>query len=167
MWAIREGGLILAQEASRKRLPVPAQPDVLRALMGAKTPAQVRDICKGAFVRRKVEVVDPITSKPAGYRDVEIRNWPIASGSMFPRHLSQYAEQFIVAKQDSRFPHSSRPTNLLKQLWFLSRALAGAVFGIQTRTAINLVGSKRPEQIFEESRAAKWERVRTKPRRQL
>jgi hypothetical protein len=165
MWAMREGQIILAQEESRKELPVPAKPDVLQGLMGAKTAEEVREICKGAFALRKIEVFDPATSKSVGYRDVEVRQWPIASGSMFPRYLSQYAEQFIAAKEDPRFPRSSRPTNLLKQFWFLSRAIAGAFFEIQTRTAINLVGSKRPEEIFEESRAAKWERVRTKRKR--
>jgi hypothetical protein len=165
MWAMREGPLILAQEESRKQLPVPGKPDVLKALMEAKTPERVREICKGAYARRKVPVVDLATLKPGGSMDVEVRDWPIASGSMFPRYLSQYAEQFLAAKEDPRFPRSSRPTNLLKQFWFLSRALAGAVYEIQTRTAINLVGSKRPEQIFEESRAAKWERVSAKRKR--
>jgi hypothetical protein len=60
--------------------------------------------------------------------------------------------------KDPRFPRCDvklRPTNRLKQFWFLSRALAGAAFGYRTRTSINLVGSLRPEQTFEESHAAK------------
>lgn len=164
-WDIELRRLDLAQERSRKKFSEPGKPEVLKALMGAKTPGRVREICQDAFTLREIEVFDPITSKLVGYRDVEVRNWPIASGSVFPQYLAQHAEQFIAAKDDPRFPRSNRPTNQLKQFWFLSRALAGAVLGVQTRTAINLVGSKRPEQIFEESRAAKWERVRTKRNR--
>ena len=141
---------------AKKQLRIPGEPRVLKALLRARTPERVRKICKDAFVTIKVEVEQGI------YRKVEFQNWPIADGSVFPRYLSQYAEQFIAAKNDRRFPRSNRPSNELKQRWFLSRALAGALFGVKTRTAVNLVGSKRPEQIFEESRAAKVVRQRTK-----
>lgn len=70
--------------------------------------------------------------------------------------LGQYACEFIAARKDTRFLRSTdRPTSRLKQLWFLSRALAGALYGVGTRTAMNLVGSMRPEQMFEESREGK------------
>jgi hypothetical protein len=158
LWMERENRRNVASEEARKRRRVPGEPDVLNALLRAQTPEQVREICKDAFVPVTVEI------RPGTYKEVELANWPIPSGngSMFPRYLSQYAEQFVAAKNDPRFPDSGRPTSLRKQLWFLARALAGAVMGIQTRTAINLVGSKRPEQVFEESRAAKPERTRTK-----
>jgi hypothetical protein len=100
-------------------------------------------------------------------RDVEIPAWPIPVGSTFPGYLAQYAEQYVAALHDPRFPQcnvASRPSTKLKQFWFLSRALAGALFGITTRTAINLVGSLRPEQLFEESRDAK---LRRKQRRTM
>src|SRR5205823_14793652 len=89
--------------------------------------------------------------------------WPIAVGSTFPGYLSQHAEQYVAALRDARFPRcdvSSRPSTRLKQFWFLSRALAGALFEVRTRTAINLVGSLRPEQIFRQSREAKPSRKR-------
>ena len=135
---VHPGDRWLAAVEAKKQIRIPGEPEVLEALLRARTPERVRQICKDAI------------------------NWPIARGSMFPRYLSQYAKQFLAAKHDPRFPRSSRPTNQLKQLWFLSRALAGALFGVRTRTAINLVGSKRPEQIFQDSHAARAVRKRTK-----
>lgn len=78
--------------------------------------------------------------------------------------MSQFAEEFVEAKRDPRYPRSNRPSNQLKQLWFLSRALAGAVYGVKTRTAINLVGSMRPERVFHESRDGKPARKRGRQR---
>ena len=130
-----------AIEESRKELRIPGEPDVVNKLLTAKTPDAIRKICEDA------------------------PNWPISSLGVLPYHLARHAEEFIIAKNDRRFPCSRRPSSQLKQFWFLSRALAGAVFGVKTRTAINLVGSKRPEQSFEESRAAKPTRKRTKKRR--
>lgn len=137
-----------ADEAS-ERVKIPGEPDVLRALLQARTPKQVRRICKDAFVTREVEV------EPGRTRSILVPNWPLSAGSVLPYHLSRCAEDFVAALRDRRFPRSDRPSNRLKQLWFLSRALAGAIFGIKARTAINLVGSRTPEQIFEESRAGK------------
>lgn len=117
------------------------EPEVFDFLLQADTPEQVRDICKDA------------------------PNWPISLGSVLPLYLSKYAVEFIAARKDSRFPKSTRQSSRLKQLWFLSRTLAGAIFDYEPRTAINLVGSKRPEQIFDESRAAKPSRKQNKRRR--
>lgn len=153
---INPGDLWIAAAEARKQLKIPGEPEVLEALLRAKNPERVRKICKDAHVLRRIE------DEPGIFKEVEVQNWPIASGSMLPRYLSQYAEQFIAAKHDSRFPRASRPSNELKQIWFLSRALAGALFGVKTRTAINLVGSKRPEQIFQESRTARTVRKGTK-----
>jgi hypothetical protein len=139
---IEEGQLLATREwlrlavidECRAKKKTPGDPDVLRKLLQAPTPETLRRICEDA------------------------PNWPIPSGSALPCYLSEYAERFIAALNDPRFPNSPRPSNRLKQLWFLSRALAGAIFGYKTRSAINLVGSKRPEQVFGESRAAKPER---------
>jgi hypothetical protein len=133
---------------------IPGEPDVLKDLLEAETPERIRKICKDAFVvgRREVRAGD--------FRDVRLANWPISNGSTFPHYLALHAEQFLAAKRDPRFPRSNRPSNQLKQLWFLSRALAGALFNVSTRTAINLVGSLRPEQLFEDSGAAKPIRTR-------
>jgi hypothetical protein len=120
-----------AAREARKLLRLPGEPDVLESLFRAEDEAQIRKICEDA------------------------PNWPISRGSVLPGYLSQHAKAFVAAMKDSRFPRSGRPTSQLKQLWFLSRALAGAVFEVKTRTAINLVGSNRPEQIFEGSRAGK------------
>lgn len=138
-----------AADEARERMKIPGELDVLRALLRARAPKQVRRICKDAFVTRKVEV------EPGRTRSILMPNWPLSAGSVLPSYLSRHAEEFVAALKDRRFPRSDRPSNRFKQLWFLSRALAGAIFGIKVRTAINLVGSKRPEQLFEESRAGK------------
>jgi hypothetical protein len=138
-----------AAEEARKPVKIPGEPSVLKALLRAKAPDQVRRVCKDAFVTREVEV------EPGRTRSIPVPNWPLSAGSVLPSHLSLHAEEFVAALRDRRFPRSDRPSNQLKQLWFLSRALAGAIFGVKARTAVNLVGSKRPEQMFEESRAGK------------
>jgi hypothetical protein len=139
-----------AANTCRKEVRVPGEPDIITELLTAETPERVRMICADAFTKaeRKFE--------PGIVRTVSIPNWPISVGSVLPSYLAQHAIEFIAARKDPRFPRSAnRPTSRLKQLWFLSRALAGALFGVSTRTAINLVGSKRPELVFEESRAAR------------
>ncbi len=139
--------------------------DVINALLDPDTTSErVRKICKEAFMSRRFEVA------PGVMKEVEVPAWPIPSGSPFPGYLSQYAEQYVEALRDPRFPRcdvSTRPSSQLKQFWFLSRALAGALFGVTTRTAINLVGSLRPEQIFEESRGAKPARKQRRLRKKL
>lgn len=140
-----------------KRLAVPGEPDVLSDLLNADNREQVLRSCESAFAMVEREVA------PGIVRKVKWPNWPISVGSTLPHNLAKFASEFVAAKRDSRYPKSTqRPSTRLKQLWFLSRALAGAIFGVKTRTAINLVGSKRPEQIFEESRAGKSARKRTK-----
>lgn len=138
-----------AARRARRQLKVPGEPDVLRALLQATKPEQVCEICEDAFV------VAPMTTTDGRTIEGPVPNWPISVGSVLPMYLSQHAAKFIAAKKDLRFPQSGRPTSQLKQLWFLSRALAGAIWGIEPRTAINLVGSIRPEESFEQSRCAK------------
>ncbi len=139
----------LATDEATQQVRIPGKPEIIGMLLKAKTADQVRSICEDAFIARTVE-------RPDGTkREVMWPNWPISVGSVLPMYLSEYAAQFVAAKNDERYPRSERPSTLLKQLWFLSRALSGALHGVEVRTAINLVGSKRPEQMFEESRAAK------------
>jgi hypothetical protein len=148
-----------AQEAT-KELKVLGEPDVISDLLAAETPEKIKRICEDAFITRNVLV------QPNVFRELRVSNWPISVGSMLPSYLSQFASEFIAARQDARFPKSnSRPSSRLKQLWFLSRALAGALYGVSTRTAINLVGSIRPEQMFKESRDGKPARKRMRARR--
>jgi len=146
-----------AADRCRRSVRVPGEPDVIADLLAAQTVQQVRQICADAFTEGERQFEPGIT------RVVKLPNWPISIGSVLPSNLSSYASEFLAAKNDPRFPKSnSRPSTRLKQIWFLSRALAGALFGIRTRTAINLVGSKTPDTIFEESRAAKSPRKRRK-----
>jgi hypothetical protein len=144
------------QEASseaQKEMKVPGEEDVISVLLDPDTtPEQIRQLCKEAVMTRKFMG-----------RDIEVSAWPVQPGSPLPNYLSQYAEQVVAALHDPRFPRSdvsARPSTRLKQFWFLSRALAGALFGVTTRTAINLVGSLRPEETFKASRGAKPQRKR-------
>ena len=134
-------------------IKVPGEQDVIRALLDPHTtPTQVRELCKESLM--KVEYKG---------REIEVPAWPIPVGSSLPTYLDQYAGQYVAALNDPRFPRASifqRPSTRLKQFWFLSRALAGALYGVSTRTAINLVGSLRPEETAERSRFGKPERKR-------
>jgi len=148
----------VAQEEAIREVKIPGEPEVIEELLNPKTsPARIRELCREASMKRVIEV------QPGVKREVDYRAWPIPVGSTFPTYLAQYAEQYVAALHDPRYPGcdvSVRPSNRLKQFWFLSRALAGALYGVKTRTAINLVGSLRPEESFEESRAAKPARKR-------
>jgi hypothetical protein len=132
-----------ASEKSTRALRVPGDPEIIDSLLAAKTPDQIREICKDAATTQRMPGLD---------KEVRVPNWPISAISILPETLSQYAAEFIAAKNDPRFPTSSRPTNRLKQLWFLSRALAGAMQGISTRTAINLIGSRQPDEMLKFSK---------------
>jgi hypothetical protein len=137
-----------AAHESLEQLKIPGEPDALEALLKAQDPQVVCTICKDASMPVKVV-------KQGRTEILDVPAWPLSMGSVLPMYLTQHAAEFIATKKDRRFPRSDRPSSRLKQLWFLSRALAGAIFGMKARTAINIVGSKRPEQVFEESRAAK------------
>jgi hypothetical protein len=146
------------QEAAAEaemEIRVPGENDVISVLLDRdSTPEKIRALCKGAFMTRTFMG-----------REIEVLAWPLPPGSPLPNYLSQYSEQFVAALRDPRFPTcdvSTRPSTRLKQFWFLSRALAGALYGVSTRTAINLVGSLRPEETAEQSRFAKPERNRTR-----
>jgi len=140
-----------------KEIDIPGQPEVLGTLLHARTAAEVRKLCEDAYVYQRTEI------QPGVFANRRIPKWPINEvSSPLPYYLGRYAEQFIEAKRGPKYPRSKRPSTLLKQLWFLSRALAGAAYGESPRTSINLVGSKRPEEIFEESSAAKPKRKKRK-----
>jgi len=151
----------LIRDKALKEVKIPGEPEILEELLDpAITPERVREICRDAVMTRTVQVEPGVT------KDIEVSAWPIPPGSPFPTYLSQHAEQYVAALHDPRFPRcdvSKRPSSRLKQFWFLSRALAGALYGVATRTAINLVGSLRPEEIFQDIRDAKpRRRVRRK-----
>ncbi len=153
--ATREWLKVEVGELVRTQIKVPGKPEVIEALLNAETSEAVQNICTDAVASRTVEV------RPGVKKELTIPNWPIPAGSVLPMYLAENAAQFIAAKNDPRFPKSTtRPSSKLKQLWFLSRALAGALYGISVRTSINLVGSKRPDEMFEESRAGKSIRKR-------
>jgi hypothetical protein len=95
---------------------VPGEPDVIEQLLSANMPEQIVEICADAFSVRRDQI------EPGVVREVKALNWPISADSMLPIYLSEFAFEFIAAKNDQRFPKATRPTNRLKQLWFLSRA---------------------------------------------
>jgi hypothetical protein len=152
LFMLRENERRIARDDADRQVRVPGEPDIFNALLNAKTPERVREICTDAFVLGHREV------RAGVVREVELPNWPISFGSVLPMYLSQYASEFIDARKHPKYPKSERPSTKLKQIWFLSRALAGAVLGVETRTAVNHVGSIRPEQIFDASRSAKTKR---------
>ena len=144
-FSLRFAGLNSARDSSKKFVRVPGEPKIIEKLLNAKKQDQVRKICADAFTHLDEYVSGEI---------VEVRrpNWPISDFSLLPEKLSQYASEFIEAKNDPRFPASDRPTSRQRQLWFIARALAGAVHGISTRTAINQIGSVRPDEAVEFSK---------------
>lgn len=117
---------VQAAREARKQLRIPGEPDVLELLLRAEDAEQVQKICEDA------------------------PNWPISPGSVLPTYLSKHASVFVAATKDSRFPRSDRPTSQLKQIWFLSRALAGAIFEVKTRTAINWLGRIGPNRFLKD-----------------
>lgn len=151
-----------AQQANleaREEIKIPEEREVVDGLLNPNTTAaEIRgELCKDATMTRSAQI------QPGISKDIEVPTWPIPLGSTLPTYLSEYAEQYISALNDPRFPScdvKARPSTRLKQFWFLSRALAGALYGVTTRTAINLVGSLRPEEVFNESRGAKPTRKR-------
>jgi hypothetical protein len=146
---------------SEREVKIPAEPKLVNKLLSAATPEEIAKICSGAFVS--------VNEKSFSGEPIQVlrSNWPISDGSLLPSSLTQYAAQFLEAKRDTRFPKSERPTTRKKQMWFLSVALAGAVCGVRTRTAINRIGSFMPEhnqdlaQLAQKSRTSK----KTKKRR--
>jgi hypothetical protein len=139
-----------AAEIATKELRIPGESEIITELLAARTPRQIRKICADS----QSQITFVIST--GEIKKINVPNWPLPAGSVLPSYVSRYASVFIAAKNDLRFPKSAiRPSSRLKQLWFLSRALAGALYGIKTRTAINLVGSKRPEMVFDEPRSAR------------
>lgn len=143
-----------AAKKATKKLRVPGERDLVDELLEAQIPDDVLRICADASVKIN------FNNQQGQVTSISVPNWPIGMASVLPMYLTQHAASFIAAKKDRLFPRSGRPTTRLKQLWFLSRALAGAALKVEPRTAINLVGSKRPEESFQESRAAKPIRAR-------
>jgi hypothetical protein len=133
---------------------VPGEPAIIDKLLRAKSPDRVRRLCADAFLPDQVE-----TNEHFGALTYPRPAWPISGESKLPKYLSEYAERFIEARTDPRFPKSGRPSSRLKQLWFLSRALSGAVHGMATRTAINQIGSVRPDEPRKLSKTTKRTRI--------
>jgi hypothetical protein len=160
-FATRAGLFLDAAEVAKKSVSVRGEPEVLEVLLDPSTTAeQIRELCMDALMKRTVTIGSET-------REVEVPAWPIPAGSTFPTYLAEFAEDYVAALRDSRFSRcdvSQRPTNRLKQFWFLSRTLAGALYGVKTRTAINLVGSMRPEEMFHEARDGKPSRKKRKSR---
>jgi hypothetical protein len=129
-----------AVENARVDTQLPEMCGVLQRLEGAKTPEDVGAICKEAFRIDRQEV------RAGELKEISIAVWPIEPDSQFPIYLSIHAQQFLEAKNKPKFPKSDRPSSRRKRIWFYACALAAAVQGLKTRTAINLLGQNPPEQ---------------------
>ena len=104
---------------------LPAEPDTLIALFEAKTVKEIRSACrKSAWMAKQ----------PASH---------------LTRCLPVFAEQFLEAKRDRHYPRSDRNSSVRKKFWFAARALAGAMYGLSPRRAMNIIGPGVPEEIFE------------------
>ena len=101
---------------------------------------EIRQACVGAFKIVEKEV------RKGEFQPVEIPVWPIDDGSQFPYYLAIHAEQIVTARIDPHYPGSNRPSSQEKQLRFLARALAGAVQGRSTRTAINILNRRKKKR---------------------
>lgn len=146
-------------ERATKQQKFALDKELLSALLSSESPEEIMAISKSAFVKVWREVRD------GDFRTVNVPDWPIRYGSTLPMYLEKYAEQFIAAKADSRYPKSNRPSSIRKQLWFLAQALAGACCGISTRTAINLLSASRPNEDYDlghapTTAACKFEKLR-------
>lgn len=148
-----------ARRLSKREVRIPAEPEIITKLLSVTSPGEIAEICSDAFVS--------VNEKTFGGEPIQVLrpNWPISDGSLLPSSLTQYAAQFLEAKTDKRFPKSKRPTTQKKQMWFLSVALAGAVCGIRTRTAINHIGSFMPEQNQDVVQLTKKSRTSKKTKR--
>jgi hypothetical protein len=136
---------------------VPPDHELIDELLNARHPEKIKELCKDVFTieKHKFETGEEF--------EIIRPNWTISDTSRLPGCLTQFASEFIEALKDDRFPKSGRPSSRKKQLWFLSRTLAGAVYGIATRTAINLLGSVRPDENNDVAKLSKRPRRPSKP----
>jgi hypothetical protein len=148
------GRFAIAREGASFSKHRPGAPEVFKNLLRSATPAEVRAICSGGYRTQVFDLIHPGTHQ-LERREMKVHVWPLEFESTLPKDISDHAEEWIAALRDRRYPRSSRGTSELKQVWFLSRALAGAVLGLSTRTAVNLWGSLRPEEILQDANAGK------------
>jgi len=135
-WTMAQGGRRTLRRGSSTHVQltgfkIPAEPDTLVALLNACTVEEIKRICRRSAWMAK---------QPYSY---------------FTRYLPELAKQFLKAKRAPRYPKSDRPSSIPRKFWFLACALAGAMYGLSARRAINIVGPGKPEEIFESLLPAK------------
>jgi hypothetical protein len=129
-WAMAKGerrGIVVKREGNTtfsRGVNLPAEPDTVIALLEARTEKEIRAICRNSAWMAK---------QPASYLTF----------------LPKVAKQFLHAKDDPHYPSSDRLSSIDKKFWFLARALAGAIYGLSPRRAVNIIGPGQPGQIFE------------------
>jgi hypothetical protein len=72
---------------------------------------------------------------------------PKRGGTLFHDVLSGYAESFLDAKRDKRWPKADRPTSEGRRIRFLARSMAGISMGISIRTAQDLLAKKEKKKL--------------------
>jgi hypothetical protein len=137
-----------AFEISMIKIQRNANPDALLDLLAATTAERVREVCETQLSSDPLETIDPIMLvNPGHFVNRRPRKRPKVL-SDFAQSIHYYAEQFIAAKNHRKFPNGrTRKSTLLEKLWFLSRALAGAIYTREVGTVLNLIPSTRPDQI--------------------
>ncbi len=131
-WDLAKGGwraVLVKQsggDAEYRSANLPAEPNTVIDLLDDKTVTvnAVRAICRRSAWMAK---------QPNSY---------------LSQYLPRLARRFLDAKDDRHYPRSNRPTSLGKAFWFLARALAGSIYGVSPRRAINIIGPGKPEKIF-------------------
>jgi hypothetical protein len=104
-------------------------PEALSLLMTASRPAQVRQFANILFPEDRAT---NLWTEPGFPTPLEC--------------LTDHAEQFIAATNYRLFPRSARPSSMIRQLWFVSRALAAAHLRIGLTNALSMVTAERPEE---------------------
>jgi hypothetical protein len=129
-WAMAKGerrGTVVKREGNTtfsRGANLPAEPDTVIALLEARTEKEIRAIRRNSAWMAK---------QPASYLTF----------------LPKIAKQFLHAKDDPHYPSSERLSSIDKKFWFLARALAGAIYGLSPRRAINIIGPGQPGEIFD------------------
>jgi hypothetical protein len=131
LWTLAKGGRRTVRQRTSggsveyTGFKIPAEPDTLIALLEATTVQKIRKAClASAWMAKQPD-------------------------SHLAWCLPKFANQFQKAKSDGRFPKSDRPSSISKKLWFLAVALAGAMYGLSARRAVNKIGPGTPEELFD------------------
>lgn len=117
-----------------RRQVVPDGEQILSELFSVTNKKQLVEVCKRRLPPSFINEIDPTTLMVAKQHKVYDR---------LGKLLLANADKFIAAKNDPRFPSSSRESSYEKRIWFVARVLAGAIHGLSSRTALDRIPASR------------------------